>query len=219
MLEVNGTQIYTLGVQRNGTKTDIERVFFSKDQNVTKTLIWLRGYDILNSVHFTGSQYVEIGFTPNKNSIIYMNANFLSVGYCGYDTKENGGGVAVGRGNTGVDFCLYTNAQNQVTLGTAGGDHIYYFGNGFQYRDGESKGTRTWTATSSPRTFLLGALNTDYNGVVYYCNMRLSRFIVMENGTKKFDIYPARRRSDNVIGLYNTVNNAFYVPKGTLTAS
>ena len=204
MLYCGSTKIENLQVN----SIDCMRVFCHN------TLVWHKSYDILNSLHFTGSQWIDIGFTPNKNSVITMNAHFLDVGYCGYDTQADGGGLAIGRQTGNQEFCIYTYTQQQVWMGDAGNAHIYYVANGVQKRDDEIRGTRTWTATSSPLRFYLGALNTDYNGVAYKCNMWLSRFIVTENGVSIYDLWPARRKLDGVVGIYNTVSDIFYAPSG-----
>lgn len=203
-LYANNTKI----TSAHANNTSAVRVF------ANGTLVHREGLDILNNVQFTGSQYVDIGFTPNANSVISMNAYFTSNGYSGYDLAEHQGTVAIGK--NGTDFCLYNDSNNGISMALDSAWHNYYFGNGFQMCDGVTKGTNVYSVTGTPMNFLIGALNTAYSGITNYISMYLSRFIVTENGTRKYDLYPARRTSDNVVGLYNVVTDVFYTPNGTL---
>ena len=62
-------------------------------------------------------------------------------------------------------------------------------------------------------------LNRSYsNTMAYYSGeFKLYHFTVSQNGTAVRDMYPSYRKSDNVIGMYDTVNKVFYTNQGTGT--
>lgn len=209
MLYINGTKINN--VTSNGT-TAI-RVYANGN------LVFHNTYDILTVAHFTGSQYVDIGYNPNANSNIELTANLKSDGYNGFNLAANGGGVAIGKSGQ-QDFAIYTSASNQIWMGTNNKKVTYHLSSGSQTTDGVTKGTNSYAISSSSLPFIIGAMSNNYYGSTQYGNyisMDFYRLKIWEGGNWKYELYPARRKSDNVVGLYNNITNIFYVPSGTLT--
>lgn len=205
--------------------TGMQRVYVNNTEMVrvfaNNTLVFHRSYDIINCVQFTGSQYVDIGFTPNANSQITMTATITSSsGFTGVDQAASGGGCLIGVYNNNQIHAAYTSSSsNLIYLGPTNTYATYYIANGKQATNGETKGTNQWSMSSTPGRFLIGALNQNYSGdysVRDYISMYLYRFKVVENGSTKYDIYPAKRKSDGVVGLYNQIDDQFYAPSRTL---
>jgi len=46
---------------------------------------------------------------------------------------------------------------------------------------------------------------------------KIKDFIITESGAEKRHFYPCYRKSDNVIGMYDTVTKAFFVNSGSGT--
>ncbi len=73
-------------------------------------------------------------------------------------------------------------------------------------------GTVTWATGDNP-VFLFARNN---NGSAdRYCKVKIFYWAAFENGIKMVEFVPAKRNSDNILGMYETVSGAFFTNAGT----
>jgi hypothetical protein len=75
-------------------------------------------------------------------------------------------------------------------------------------RTGDSQGS---TSTSSIKLFAGGA----NGGISYYSNTRIYYFLLYDGDNLVRNMIPARRNSDGVLGMYDTVTKTFFTKSGT----
>ena len=189
----------------------------------------LRGYDIMEYARSSTETYIDTEFTPNQDSRVTMEmqkvANTTTIAqyiFCSryYGMPEYGilkpandsrwrdgyaqDRVFLGNGETGASLTqrMIIDKNKNVT----------YIGHGTV--------NHTYTAFTTPNTMALygcfengdGSKNYDIDMKLYWCR-------IYDNGTLIRNYYPTKRQSDNVVGLYDFVNNEFVTPiQGTLTA-
>ena len=73
-------------------------------------------------------------------------------------------------------------------------------------------GTVTWVTGDNP-VFLFARNNN--GSAERYCKVKIFYWAAYENGTKMVEFIPARRNSDGVLGMYETVSGAFFTNAGT----
>ena len=134
-------------------------------------------------------------------------------------------------GSSGGNWIGYANGVTNIAMGTSSGQYFtdseksnrhqfHWSWSGttatFTRNDGVSV-SRSNTATSSvERRFTLfyadSNSSSDYhfNGKVFSCK-------VYKNDVKVLDLIPCYRKADNVIGMYDTVNEVFYTNNGSGT--
>lgn len=140
--------------------------------------------------------------------------------------------IMAGFGATAGLWIGYANAVTNIAMGTSSGN--YFSGDPterHQYHWKSENGYGVWTredsasisrafagSTTGERSFNLFYLkvtsgtqnNFHFNGKLYSCK-------VFKSGVAVLDLYPCYRKSDGVIGLYDTVNDRFYTNNGTGT--
>jgi len=70
--------------------------------------------------------------------------------------------------------------------------------------------TQTWALTWGAKDLDFTLFARNFNGSIEKTSMRLYYWKMFLNGTLTRDFVPCYRKSDNVIGLYDLVNNQFY---------
>lgn len=187
------------------------------------------GYDELEYIESTGTQYIDTGvtITPTmaveadvqvtvieKQARIFGNARDSSAGY--------------------LSFALYLNGANQSQWATAmkddGGDwvtssvtadtnrHVHKLdctGNRKYKLDGVDKGNAHPTVTKSTDGSLYIFANHGAPDVTGYAQMRLYSCKIYNSGNVAHDYVPARRHSDCALGLYDTETDVFHPNAGT----
>ena len=187
------------------------------------------GYDELEYIESTGTQYIDTGvtITPTmaveadvqvtvieKQARIFGNARDSSAGY--------------------LSFALYLNGWTQSQWATAmqddGGDwvtssviadtnrHVHKLdctGNRKYKLDGVDKGNAHPTVTKSTDGSLYIFANHGATSVTGYAQMRLYSCKIYNSGNVAHDYVPARRHSDCALGLYDTETDVFHPNAGT----
>lgn len=129
------------------------------------------------------------------------------------------------RSSPGGNYRVYNNVKSKFTMNL----HNYIVGQGADIKV-ENEGYETVTHTST--TILRSGYSVSsgiYNIDVFSTSDGNSAYIALEQfhnlkvetneGVAVYDYVPCKRNSDNKVGLYDVVNNAFYSPSAfTLTA-
>ena len=170
------------------------------------------GYTQLEYIESSKTQYIDTGFKPNQNTkaeIKYQTPDTKSHCIAGCDTRWKTKGFSFYPSDA-----EFGNAAQGSSLPRTGQITIDILDKGVVYRDG----TRRWASTS--QTFSCdwnfyifaqnrnGTFNEPISEKVYYCK-------IWDNGTLVRDFIPARRNSDNAIGMYDLANSSFYANAGS----
>ena len=183
-----------------------------------------KDYQQLEYLEATGTQYINTGFAPNNNTHIQItyksNTDGLKALF-GARTASNRN-VFTAWVQEGKIYTHYGN-RDYNAISPISGD-IYQK---FIYNQNKNIGTVLFnnsvegSAVSSEALFNSGCnltlLAVNSNGTIddrrsigylYSCQL-------YDNGTLIRDYYPARRVSDNILGLYDVVGKTFYTNAGT----
>ena len=167
-----------------------------------------------------GKQYIKTGFTANQDTSIEMKITTTTLNanaafYCSRKTLSN---------NTFA--CFRMNGQLRHDYGKTQSDTSYNIQVNTPYKIYSNKNklyindslihTSAYTNFQSPYDMLLLASQDNsenaganyWNGNLYYCK-------IWDNNTLIRDFIPCYRKSDNVVGMYDIINNLFYTNKGT----
>lgn len=180
-------------------------------------------YQEVEYIESTGTQYIDTTYIPNSNTKIEMKLSNSSTSdfalYCarGLTYSDNTYTAFLMNGNTlrvDYDSSQYRNLATFIN----DTEYIYMQDKNFIYLNNELIKTINKPEFSSEYNMTLlashlGGTNITNMGKVklYYCKIWDNREILVR------DFVPCYRKSDNVIGLYDLVNNVFYTNQGTGT--
>ncbi len=182
------------------------------------------GYTALEYIESTGTQYIDTGIVPNNNTGIHVKFN----------RQVNGDQVVVGVITSVLAKNLYINPAGGFYVPFAenyGTAYVEDAVNNFDYDvkmnymndrqryvhsvSGEYNLAITKTLVTPQHTLYVFASNTStdeagwgFKGRVYYME-------ITNNQTLVQNLIPARRNSDNEVGMYDTVTNTFFTNSGT----
>ena len=184
-------------------------------------------YTELEYIQSTGSQYIDTNFIPDNNTRIrtklQVNSDINNAGTCFSS--------ALGTGNTGFECFMWSNGTGLICFYGSGGTssfahaatindvfEIDWNKNIFNIRvnngniEKRTFPEQTFTTTYQLRLF---ALSRDvYPASLGYTTIYY--FQIYDNGVLVRDFIPARRNSDGVVGMYDTVGQTFYTnPRDT----
>ncbi len=167
------------------------------------------GFTTLEYIQSTGTQYIDTGIIPDYTQYSYswqfkMNnsepAMFMGANGNMLIRYENGRYSMAG-GQVSVPYTLNTDLIAELNVAVGGA------------RSGTVNGTSLTGSNASQQNniyiFNLGN-QTGYAtaGKIYYSK-------IYRNGSVIQDLVPAKRNSDNELGMYDTVNGQFYTNAGT----
>ena len=180
----------------------------------------LEGYEILQYIETTGSQYIDTGLdvTSLTNPIVSLTMQYTAV----ENGKQNG------QQTTGKMFKLGISLGGQFMIQTGGDGTEVDFGaadtNIHTFIINAENNTGALDNIVSPlvigdyainNTFFLGTIHqaagpssAKYNKARYYA------FSVTSNGTPVMQLIPVRQESDDAVGMYDIVSKTFY-PKAS----
>lgn len=184
-------------------------------------------YQEVEYIQSTGTQYINTGINPTAKSRFTM--RFFNPGISG-----NQGIAGVSNGNIWgqCEWSLWYNGANidysrpasSTTGATANLSNVYQRNTNY-YLDFSTTILKLNASTSSPST-----LYADYQSVrpftIFVVNreslrnygtLRLYHFSFFEDGLEISNLIPCYRKSDGVIGLYDTIRNQFLTNAGTGT--
>lgn len=220
----------------NGTPTSVTATNGSKTVNLTRQGILPDGYTQLEYLESSGTQYINTGFKMSSGGKTETKAMYIafSSGQCtvfGCQNAASPWNVCFLR-TSGADGTL----QFYVTEVRIGQSPTVYISTNTVYEataeyDATTSTSRlsfrhaledtvaTGTNTTSPADYPLflfacntaGSVEHQSTARIYYFNAYNA------SGEPARRMYPARRNSDSVLGMYDTVNNTFYTNAGTGT--
>ena len=188
-----------------------------KRYDMVVDLILPREYQKVEYIESTGTQYIDSGFYPNSQTKIDVDflhgsnniyfvlgawddvSNAFLVTSFGNTTELRSGG------DTNFSFDRVNNEKNTASFSL---NQAIFNGN-----------TQTKTNTSSltriNKSMIL--FGRDNAGNIQLSEVRIYSNKIYDNNTLVRNFIPCYRKADNVIGLYDTVNNQFYTNAGTGT--
>lgn len=171
----------------------------------------------LEYIESTGTQYIDTGFVPNSNTSIEMK-------FSNYSTAN--ATLYCARGANGL-------SDNSYTAFLIGGTNLRVDYNTKQYQKlYNAEKDKIYTLKQSKnQVYINDTLLETLDNVVYSSNSNMYLFASHQGGSSinnfaKFKLYyckiwdgetlirnfiPCYRKSDNIVGLYDTVNNVFYM--------
>lgn len=184
-------------------------------------------YERLEYLESSGTQYIDTGFKPNNNTHIKVDV---------YSTNTTNNIVNLGCWNS-----AYNNGAFSLTNGANSGASIYagYDGQGGNLISGR---VTNFPATFEldknlvkvndvvKYTFTTSTFSVNYNLTLFATNRAgtitwaqdgttskyaISSCKIWENNILVRNLFPVRRKADNVLGMLDLVNNVFYTNRGT----
>lgn len=179
------------------------------------------GYEKLEYIQSTGTQYIDTGFKPDYNT--RFTADFML-------NSTSSAYVFASRGTPSENFknsvgILWNGTNFRSDYGSISGAKLTVPTTGVRYDVDKNKatcriGTETVTNSSSSfsstlNVYLFGC--NEGGSFAYPASMRLWSFAIYDNSELVRDFVPAKRSSDGAVGLYDTVTGTFFGNSGTGT--
>lgn len=177
-------------------------------------------YQEVEYIESSGTQYIDTGFIPNQDSSIEMVVKFndLTINETLYCSRQSTSSSSLTCFKVAsalrVDYATTKQTLSGFTL-DATTKYVFYANKNQFYINGELKHTFTSATTTTPDTWALMVARN--NGASYsnYGKYKLYSCRIWDNGTLIRNFVPCYRKSDNVVGLFDLVNNVFYTNAGT----
>lgn len=179
------------------------------------------GYQEVDYIQSSGTQYIDTGMKLNQNSEVELKVSNITYG----STKLFGSRSSATSNNYSIltiasgmvlDFQNYNNNRLQVSTPISEPITISMSNQKLQINT-NSQNIGTYTSFTTPGNAYIfngaGSFPAGYTNAsmrLYYCRL-------YDNGTLVRNFIPCYRKSDNVVGLYDIVNNQFYTNAGTGT--
>ena len=194
------------------------------------------GYTELEYIESTGTQVIDTGFVYNNNTRVIWDVQLTAtlplsdyqgfgVGFVQNNTERLGFSFEASnqkillfkaKAVTNPDTRLQTiNVDNNRHIIEINSPNNKGYVDGVEYTFDSSVGT---TDNVTNATLPLFCWYSNIDGIKqysHYSEAKLYSVKIYDNGTLVRDFVPAKRNSDGVVGLYDTVNNVFYTNSGT----
>ena len=177
------------------------------------------GYTQLEYIEGTGTQYIDTGYFPCELTRVVTAITPTS----GNTTNGVFGGRTDNNVSTFSLWCLNgvfrtdfdTNSQHVTTdVRVEAGVRVEVDKDGGTTKLGSKTFKQTGKGFRSANSMYVFAVNPDKSGPRCF-HGRIETFSIYESGLLKHELIPARRDSDGVVGMYDTVAGAFLVNSGT----
>ena len=179
------------------------------------------GYTQLEYIQTTGTQYIDTGVVMNTLVTPTMS---LTLQYDNTNTDQQSGVAVksayfkVGILKTASTFFCNTNTDDtDVTFGPADTNkHTFVIdtANATCSLDNTSQSITVADFSNVSRSFFIGRVPGSYASI---SNAKYYHFSITSNGALIRNMVPAKRDSDDVLGMYDLVNDVFYTNAGTGT--
>ena len=183
-------------------------VFGTPPQSILPT-----GYTQLEYIESTGTQYIDTGIIVKATTLAEFEYQFVG------SAKNYVFGQVAGRGMSIIGYRtdrIWWFRNTDLDLIDNNKHKVVFNQDGKVYRDGVVLATRGTFGTQQSQTILLFAELND-NNTINKGKVKIYNFKLKEGSTPSViqNLVPARRNSDGVLGMYDTVTNAFFINKGT----
>ena len=170
------------------------------------------GYTKLQYIESNGNQYIDTGINESNRAVFSMNAKAKSDDIVVFIiSNSDSSGYTEGFG----EYLDYVAGFNQLK---ATGKHYYdltYSSSGISFiydNDGQVHETGTYKINNNKRIYLFGISAPGYDR---HISAKLYYLKLYNNGSLVRNFIPARRNSNNRVGLYDTVTKTFFTNSGT----
>ena len=192
------------------------------------------GYTPLEYIQSDGASYLIVPYRVNNKTVFYCRYNEIQKGpqiasavfgvTDSPDVSKANYGILrlldgastfnrMGWGDSTSGSIIDVNApQNLDTWYEVLYDQNKLYQNNTLYATSATQPSTSWTAN-----YDLGIFARNGSSVTMPAVAKISSVWAKENGEYKINLVPAKRNSDNVIGMYDTVNDVFYTNSGTGT--
>lgn len=175
------------------------------------------GYTQIEYIESSGTQYIDIGFIPNQDTRIIVDAQqttakqyprvfasggVFSSGSVSVDYEE--GSVYVKWGSTGM---IKTSASSDNNR------NIFDLNKNVLYINEVQIESTTYTSYQSSGNLYLFAYSGAQSSEIFAGKLFSTQ--IYDDGTLIRDMYPCYRESDSTVGMYDIVNNQFYGNSGS----
>ena len=203
-----------------------------KDGKVEKGNLLPDEYQQVEYIESSGTQYIDTNFKGNQDTKItcesVISDEFKSGYYQGLfgatdvnvSTELNRNVIHMHRASASNLIIMATYGNKIKIIGFSGDitkKHIYELDKNIYKVDNEiiySYPMQTFMCTQNINIF---RDNNSYTQDKRYCNMKLYSFKIYDNESLIRNFIPCYRNTDNIIGLYDTVEGKFYTNQGTGT--
>ena len=190
---------------------------------VENTIVKNPLYTQLDYITLTGTQYFKTGVTSAVNSgfdidFIMLNGHTSSpyynlfgsrgtgtVGELRIDTIPHGDGTELKLGSNVYSSGIKGAYRNRIKLYNG----VYTKPDGSQLTNLDAS-----TIANYPREIYIGCINKDNSAYGNKASLQIYNWKMYTGTTLERDFWPVKRKSDNVIGLYDIANSQFYTPQG-----
>ena len=180
------------------------------------------GYQEVEYIESTGTQYIDTGIKLNQDSKIITEIQLTNdgsqpnamFGSRTSSTENNFECVSSSSSNVGIRIDFQSYETNRLTTEFNNEKNYIVISKTLMQIGERTKRQISYTdfeTTSNCYIFYVSGEN------IYgqKAQMRLYNFKIYQNDVLIKDFIPCYRKSDNEIGLYDTVNNVFYTNQGT----
>ena len=217
----SATQIKKRYAMIGNTATEIKKRYAMIDN--TATLVFQSGeYDQLEYIQTTGTQYIDtdIAVFNQTNLEIHYIAALTAVNYNYNNLWSNCSGEEIPQGwvySTAMVAYKWGDITPKTPEGTANtSKHTYKFVKKdttiSNVVDSTTHKTETASASYNYKLRLFASKNLSSYGKAKVYGVK-----IYVGGTLKYDLVPAKRKSDGVLGLRDVVNKKFYTNNGSGT--
>ena len=183
-------------------------------------------YVRLNYIESTGTQYINSKYYATPNTGIEADFEFTDL-----TRQQRIFGIHTTDTNY-LTYTMYINGSDKFAYGYKDGTgnwittnitadknrHVFKINVNPTYYslDNQTEVKLSGSKTKNTKyAFYILAANSDDLTIANYAKAKLYSFKIYENGVLVRDMIPVKRKSDNVAGLYDTLNDAFYTNSGT----
>lgn len=169
------------------------------------------GYTQLEYIQSNGSQYIDTGFTPNQDTRVVVDFQFIELSarfLFGTRRTVSAGGFTFNISSDGRWATAYGNTGN-IFIGTANTErHIVDKNKNLLYFDGILEETLKQNEFTSPQSLAIFACNTPSSGYANKAKAKIYSFKIYDNDVLARDYIPCTNPSGKM-GLYDIVNQEF----------
>ncbi|MBQ7244877.1 MAG: hypothetical protein IJS34_00700 [Alphaproteobacteria bacterium] len=186
------------------------------------------GYTALEYIESTGTQYIDTGITPSSTKL-QVNFKMQSLA----NTYQSFFG-AVANPSPRNGYRIYRQEGNSYFSVQSGGnsfDVAANFNDPIECQTTVNNGGRATVVVNGVTSTVGSGMNTQFDRSMLIFTaalgsgdsisgtgaFKLWSFQIIKDDEEKFNGVPAKRNSDNAIGLYDTVTNTFFINQGTGT--
>lgn len=219
--------LYNNTIRNNAVPFDFSRLIgLYENGEYNESALLPSEYQQIAYLRSTGTQYIDTGIKPSGNDRISMTAQFTSINSSGSDTafgardSANVNAFVFGAvGAQGGYFEIAYGTNGFTTYGTMVSDtvrHNFAIDAGKGYVD--TNVCNDYTAQTFDCNFNIFVFARNQAGSMQEgtgANLKVYGYRHYKNGALSAHLVPCQRKSDNVLGMYDLVNDVFLTNAGT----